>query len=61
MVEDMIEKNLKINQLMEVAFNGNSCGNTYQSKDKVSGSRKILEKETEIELKTCYDLTSISV
>jgi hypothetical protein len=45
-VEDMIEKNLKINQLMEIALNGNISGNTTQPKDKVSGSRKILEKET---------------
>ena len=60
-VEDMIEKNLKINQLMEIALNGNISGNTTQPKDKVSTSRKILEKETGIELKSCYDLTSISV
>jgi len=60
-VEDMIEKNLKFNQLTEVALNGIMGGNSTQPKDKVYESRKILEKETGIELKSCYDLTSISV
>ena len=43
-VEDMIEKNLKINQLMEVALNGNIGGNTHQSKDKVSEKENFIKK-----------------